>query len=142
MENHLQRSFVEHLVQQFSMIEQKATSTARCWSTKSENFSMFFWLTLPPRGFRCRTHGGTGAPGHNRYRRTNGLRFTTTSCAANVSAGTASPIRNSKEPKTLLADKSLGHSRRHGDEAMDTGGGPLKLAKFPDPMLINAVHHA
>jgi hypothetical protein len=74
----------------------------------------------PPRR---RTHGGTGAgalafvkpsppkavagrpgftrasaPGHNRHRRTDGLRFTTISCAPSVSAGTASPIRNSKEP--------------------------------------------
>ena len=75
----------------------------------------------PPRR---RTHGGTGAGalalvkplppkavagrsgftrakrlGHNRHRRTDGLRFKTMSCASSVSAGTKSPIRNSIEPE-------------------------------------------
>jgi len=73
----------------------------------------------PPRR---RTHGGTGAGalalvkplppkavaegqalqganarGHNRHQRADGLRFKTMSCAASVSAGTVSSIRNSKE---------------------------------------------
>ena len=82
------------------------------------------WVEMgDPAPSRRRTHGGTGAgalalvkplppkavagrpgftrtsaPGHNRHRRTDGLRFTTISRAPSVSAGTTSPIRNSKEP--------------------------------------------
>jgi hypothetical protein len=91
-----------------------------------------------PAPSRRRTHGGTGAgalalvkpsppkavagrpgftranaPGHNRHRRTDGLRFTTVSCAPSLSAGTASPIRNSKEP--LSADDHFTYRRGIAD---------------------------
>jgi hypothetical protein len=97
-------------------------------STRSHSHKMPLlkseWVEMrDPAPPRRRTHGGTGAgalalvkplppkvvaegqalqgprgPGHNGHRRADGLRFKTMSCAPSVSAGTASPIRNSKEP--------------------------------------------
>ena len=46
------RPFVEHFGQHCPRIEQKMTSIARCWSTKSANLSTVVAFILPPRGLR------------------------------------------------------------------------------------------
>lgn len=71
------------------------------------------WVEMrDPAPPRRRTHGGTGAPATIATGRTDGLRFKTMSCASSVSAGTTSPIRNSKEPFFLMVNEVVARMSR------------------------------